>query len=95
MNIPLVPQRLIPNSGLPFPIAPQKWYFKNSIDYSISLNYAVLNYAARHKDEVLMNMYRMGKEAIESGNRDNWTLSPNKVEMLTEQLKTEKRYACR
>jgi hypothetical protein len=91
MNIPLVPQRLIPNSGLPFPIAPQKWYFKNSIDYSISLNYAVLNYAARHKDEVLLNMYRMGKEAIESGNRDNWTLSPNKVEMLTEQLKTEKR----
>ena len=91
MNIPLVPQRLIPNSGLPFPIAPQKWYFKNSIDYSISLNYAVLNYAARHKDEVLMNMYRMGNTAIESGNRDNWTLSPNKVELLTEQLKTEKR----
>lgn len=91
MNIPLVPQRLIPNSGLPFPIAPQKWYFKNSIDYSISLNYAVLNYAARHKDEVLMNMYRMGKTAIESGNKDNWTLSPNKVELLTEQLKTEKR----
>jgi hypothetical protein len=91
MNIPLVPQRLIPNSGLPFPIAPQKWYFKNSIDYSISLNYAVLNYAARHKDEVLLNIYRMGKKAIESGNRDNWTLSPNKVEMLTEQLKTEKR----
>jgi hypothetical protein len=91
MNIPLVPQRLIPNSGLPFPIAPQKWYFKNSIDYSISLNYAVLNYAARHKDEVLLNMYRMGKTAIESGNKDNWTLSPNKVELLTEQLKTEKR----
>jgi hypothetical protein len=33
----------------------------------------------------------MGKAAIESGNKDNWTLSPNKVEMLTEQLKTEKR----
>jgi hypothetical protein len=91
MTIPLVPQRLIPNSGLPYPIAPQKWYFKNSIDYSISLNYAVLNYAARYKDEVLLNMYKMGKAAIEAGNRDNWTLSPNKVEMLNEQLKTEKR----
>jgi hypothetical protein len=91
MTIPLVPQRLIPNSGLPFPIAPQKWYFKNSIDYSISLNYAVLNYAARYKDEVLLNMYKMGKAAIEAGNQDNWTLSPNKVEMLNEQLKTEKR----
>ena len=91
MTIPLVPQRLIPNSGLPYPIEPQKWYFKNSIDYSISLNYAVLNYAARYKDEVLLNMYKMGKAAIESGNKDNWTLSPNKVEMLNEQLKTEKR----
>ena len=91
MKIPLVPQRLIPNSGLPFPIEPQKWYFKNSIDYSISLNYAVLNYAARHKDEVLMNMYKMGKAAIDAGNKDNWTLSPNKVEMLNEQLKADKR----
>jgi hypothetical protein len=91
MTIPLVPQRLIPNSGLPYPIQPQKWYFKNSIDYSISLNYAVLNYAARHKDEVLMNIYKMGKAAIDAGNKDNWTLFPNKVEMLNEQLKTEKR----
>jgi hypothetical protein len=91
MNIPLVPQRLIPNSGLPFPIAPQKWYFKNSIDYSISLNYAVLNYAARYKDEVLLNMYKMGKAGIDAGNQDNWTLSPNKVEMLNEQLKADKR----
>jgi hypothetical protein len=91
MTIPLVPQRLIPNSGLPYPIEPQKWYFKNSIDYSISLNYAVLNYAARYKDEVLLNMYKMGKTGIESGNKDNWTLSPNKVEMLNEQLKAEKR----
>ena len=91
MNIPLVPQRLIPNSGLPYPIAPQKWYFKNSIDYSISLNYAVLNYAARYKDEVLLNIYTMGKAAIEAGNRDNWTLSPNKVELLNEQLKSDKR----
>jgi hypothetical protein len=91
MTIPLVPQRLIPNSGLPYPIEPQKWYFKNSIDYSISLNYAVLNYAARYKDEVLLNMYKMGKTGIESGNKDIWTLSPNKVEMLNEQLKAEKR----
>ena len=91
MNIPLVPQRLIPNSGLPYPIAPQKWYFRNSIDYSVSLNYAVLNYAARYKDEVLLNIYKMGKAAIEAGSKDNWTLSPNKVEMLNDQLKADKR----
>ena len=75
-SIPLVPQRLIPNSGLPNPILPQKWYFKNSIDYSISLNYAVLNYAARYKDELLYNIYTMGRHSIDAGNKDNWTLYP-------------------
>ena len=34
-NIPLVPSRLIPNSATPFPITPRKWFFKNSIDYSL------------------------------------------------------------
>ena len=55
-NIPLVPNRLIPNSATPFPITPRKWFFKNSIDYSLSLNYAVLNYATRYREEVLMNI---------------------------------------
>lgn len=89
MKIPFVPSRLIPNSGTPFPIAPQKWYFRNSIDYSVSLNYAVLNYASRHKDELLMNIYIMGKNSINAGSKDYWTLSPNKVEMVNELMKTD------
>jgi hypothetical protein len=82
-NIPLVPNRLIPNSATPFPITPRKWFFKNSIDYSLSLNYAVLNYATRYREEVLMNIYKMGRKSIELGSKDYWTLSPNKVEKLT------------
>lgn len=81
-TIPLVPNRLIPNSANPYPITPRKWYFKNSIDYSLSLNYAVLNYAARYREEVLMNIYKMGRKSIELGSKDYWTLSPNKVEKL-------------
>ena len=91
MKIPFVPSRLIPNSGTPFPIAPQKWYFRNSIDYSVSLNYAVLNYASRHKDELLMNIYTMGKNSINAGNKDYWTLSPNKVEMVNELMKADQK----
>ncbi len=91
MNIPLVPQRLIPNSATPFPITPQKWYFKNSIDYSVSLNYGVLNYAARYKDELLYNIYTMGKNSIDAGNKDTWTLSPKKVELLNETFKNDKK----
>ena len=91
MKIPFVPSRLIPNSGTPFPITPQKWYFKNSIDYSVSLNYAVLNYASRHKDELLMNIYTMGKNSINAGSKDYWTLSPNKVEMVNELMKADQK----
>jgi len=91
MTIPVTPSRLIPNSATPFPVTPQKWYFKNSIDYSISLNYAVLNYAARYKDELLLNIYKMGRKSIEAGNKDSWTLSPKKSDMLADLLKTEKK----
>lgn len=89
MKIPLVPQRLIPNSGLPFPITPQKWLFRNSIDYSISMNYAMLNHVARYKDEVLMNIYKMGRKSIENGSKDYWTLSPKKVELIQELYRTD------
>ena len=90
-KIPLVPNRLIPNSATPYPIEPQQWYFKNSIDYSVSLNYAVLNYASRYKDELLFNIYTMGKNSIEAGSKDNWTLSPKKVELLNDAVKADKK----
>ena len=87
----MVPQRLIPNSATPYPIEPQKWYFKNSIDYSVSLNYAVLNYASRYKDELLYNIYNMGKHSIEAGSKDSWTKSPKKVELLADVFKADKK----
>jgi hypothetical protein len=81
-TIPLVPDRLIPNSGTPFPVTPQNWHFKQSIDYSVSLNYAVLNYAARNSDEMLYNAYVMGKNSIDRGSKDYWTLSPKRAEAI-------------
>lgn len=83
-TIPLVPSRLIPSSANPYPITPRKWYFKNSIDYSVSLNYAVLLYATRHRDELLFNIYRMGKRSIEKGNTDTWTQYPKRSDAITE-----------
>jgi len=82
--IPLVPERLIPNSATPYPITPQPWHFRQSIDYSVSLNYAVLNYAARNADEMLYNAYLMGKNSIGRGSRDYWTLSPKRAEAITQ-----------
>lgn len=77
-NIPLVPDRLIPNSSTPFPVKPGPWRFRQSIDYSVSLNYAVLNYAMRYRDELLYNIFRMGRNSIEKGSKDTWALSPSK-----------------
>jgi hypothetical protein len=83
-DIPLVPSRLLPNGDSPNPVLPQKWYFKNAIDYSVSLNYAVLNYAQRYSDELLFNIYRMGKNSIERGSKDTWSFSPKKIEAIND-----------
>ena len=83
-EVPLVPNRLIPNGNTPFPVTPQKWHFKQSIDYSISLNYATLDYAARHGDQLLYNIYKMGKNAIDHGSADYWTLSPKRVDAINQ-----------
>lgn len=81
-EVPLIPSRLIPNAATPNPVTPQKWPYRQSIEYSVSLNYAVLNYASRNRDELLLNIYRMGRNSIEKGNRDTWSLSPSKIEEI-------------
>lgn len=89
-KIPVVPQRLIPNGATPNPVTPQNdWRFKRSIEYSVSLNYAVLDYAARQRDEVLFNIYKMGRNAIEKGSQDSWTLSPKRSEAITAAFKKD------
>lgn len=81
-KIALVPDRLMPDMATPFPVTPQDWHFRNSIDYSVSMNYAVLDYASRNKDHLLYNIYKMGRNSIEKGNRDNWTPSPKHIDSL-------------
>jgi hypothetical protein len=91
-KIPVVPQRLIPNGATPNPVLPQEvWHFRQSIDYSVSLNYSVLDYAARQRDEVLFNIYRMGKNSIDRGGKDYWTLSPKRSDAITQAFKSEQK----
>jgi uncharacterized membrane protein YgcG len=74
-QIPAVPNMILPRGDLPAPIAPQEWKFRQSIDYSVTANYAVLDLASRYKDQFLFNIYRMGANQIERGSRDHWTIS--------------------
>ncbi|WP_231458571.1 M14 metallopeptidase family protein [Pedobacter sp. Leaf132] len=88
-EIPLVPSRLLPNGDSPNPITPRKWFFKNSIDYSVSLNYAVLGYAQRYRDELLFNIYKMGRNSIDRGKKDYWAFSPKKIDAINAAAKSQ------
>lgn len=89
-DIPLVPNRLIPNGSTPNPVTPQTWHFKQSIDYSLSLNFSVLDYAARNYDDLLFNIYHMGKNSIDHGNTDYWTPYPKRIDAINEAMKAGK-----
>jgi hypothetical protein len=82
MEIPFLPQRQLAKGDLPFPIAPQKWHFRQSIDYSITANRAVLDLASKYREDFLFNIYRMGKNSIERGSEDYWTITPKRITEL-------------
>src|SRR4029453_10542746 len=77
--IPSPPSKQPPDASLPFPIEPQEWHFRQSVDYSVTANYAVFDIASRNKENFLFNIYRMGKNSIERGNRDSWTPTPRRI----------------
>jgi hypothetical protein len=83
MRIPYVPARQLPSRDLPYPIAPQEWRFKRSIEYSMSFNRAVIDYASRNREHLLFNIYKMGQRAIERGSTDSWTPSPSRINATT------------
>ena len=89
MRIPLVMQRQLPTSDLAFPIAPQTWHFRQSIEYSLTCNRAVLDYASRMKENLLYNIYRMGRNSIERSSRDSWTPSPKRYAEVSAKLARE------
>ena len=82
IQIPLVPEKLLPRGDLPMPIQPQKWYFAQSIAYELTANRAVLDVASRYRETLLYNIYQMGRNSIRRGNTDTWTVTPKKVAAL-------------
>jgi hypothetical protein len=78
VQIPYVPARQVAGADLSRPIAPQRWHFRQSIEYSMTANRAVLDLASRHRETLLFNAYRMGKNSIDRGSRDAWTALPHR-----------------
>ncbi|HEU4885366.1 MAG TPA: hypothetical protein VFT45_24170 [Longimicrobium sp.] len=89
-DLPFVANRQIPSGDLPAPVAPQTWHFRQSIDYSVTANYAVLDYAQRYRTTLLMNFWRMGRNSIERGRRDNWTVYPRRVDSVRAVIAAER-----
>jgi hypothetical protein len=85
-RVPYVSRNVLPRGDLPNPIEPQEWHFRQSIDYSITANRAILDIASRNRENFLFNIYRMGKNGIERGSRDSWTITPDLVELANQEL---------
>jgi len=89
MAIPFIPGKHLPSGDYPFPIAPQKWHFRQSIEYSQTANRAILDLAAKMKENFLFNIYRMGKNSIERGSRDHWTINPFRLNAVQKAIKKD------
>jgi hypothetical protein len=83
MQVSLVASKQLPSGDWPLPVAPQTWHYRQSIDYEMENNRAVLDYAARQHELLLYNLYRMGANAIYKGSKDSWTTTPKRIEALT------------
>jgi hypothetical protein len=86
MEVAFVPDRQIMSADLPFPIPPQVWHFRQSIEYSITANRAVLDVASRNKEHFLFNIYKMGKDSIAKGSTDTWTMYPKRLQAVKDEI---------
>jgi hypothetical protein len=82
IKIPLVADKQLPKGDWPLPIAPQEWHYRQSIDYEITNNRAILDLASRYRETWLYNIYRMGMNSIEKGSKDYWTITPKRIKAL-------------
>lgn len=90
MAVPFKPSLLLPKNDFLLPVTPQKWHFRQSIDYSVTANKAVLDYASRNREHLLYNIWLMGNRAIEAGSTDSWTVTPKMVEAAKAGAKASK-----
>lgn len=77
-RVPLVMSRQLPHSDLTYPVPPQEWHFRQSVEYSLACNRGVLDLASRMRENFLYNRYLMGQNSIRRGSEDTWTPRPHR-----------------
>jgi hypothetical protein len=53
----------------------------------------VLDYAVRNREHLLYNIYKMGKNSIDAGNSNHWSLSPKRIEAINTAFKNDQKPA--
>lgn len=86
IEIPFIPDRQLPHGDLPLPVEPGPWHFRQSVEYSQTANWAVLDYASRNSDHLLFNIWQMGQNSIERGSTDSWTTLPFEIDDAAETI---------
>ena len=81
-TIPVVPGKQLPQGDWPMPVTPGPWHYRQSIDYEITNNRAILDLASRYRETFLFNIWRMGMNSIEKGGKDYWTITPKRIDAL-------------
>jgi hypothetical protein len=89
VDIPFLPEKQLPKGDLPFPIPPQKWHFRQSIEYSLTADRAILDLAAQLREDFLFHMFRMARNSVDRGSRDHWTVSPERIAAVEDAIKKD------
>jgi hypothetical protein len=74
IDLRTTPGRELPSDDLPLPIAPQRWHFRQAVQYSMTANRAVLDFASRSRETLLLNAFTIARNAI--AGRDRNTMRP-------------------
>jgi len=84
IEIPLVAGMQLPANDLPAPVPPGVFSYRRAIEYDVELNRAVMDYASRNRETLLYHMYVKGRNSIEAGRRDSWTVTPDRIAALVD-----------
>jgi hypothetical protein len=82
MRIPVMADKQLPQGDWPMPVVPQEWHYRQSIDYEITQNRALVDLASRYRETWLFNIWRMGTNSILNGSADHWTVTPKRIAAL-------------
>ncbi|MGZ3376234.1 MAG: M14 family metallopeptidase [Phenylobacterium sp.] len=89
MQLPLVPKTQLSNQDELYPVPPQIWHFRQTVEYVKTMNRAVMDYASKNREDLLYNRWLMGHNSLKRAAQDSWTITPKRVAAVVAAQKAE------